>query len=140
MNANALEYMKNDTAKDWMGDLKHLKLLKYTYKGKIKSEKDKYSVIEATYSDKAPAVSMLPNLVISDTTYTETDMTIHQKIYPQFKIVTVRQMVDAGKLTEDSIAMLKTTTLRKYRNWIRICGIGLALQRAEIQHTGYHNE
>ncbi len=108
-----LEYLKNDTAKNWMGDLKHLKLLKYTYKGKIKSEKDKYSVIEATYSDKAPAVSVLPNLVISDTTYTETDITIHQKIYPQFKIVTVRQMVDAGKLTEDSIAMLKQ---RLYEN------------------------
>lgn len=102
-----LEYLKNDASKDWMGDLKQLKLLKYTYKGKIKSEKDKYRVIEATYSDKAPAVSVLSNLVISDTTYTETDITIHQKIYPQFKIATVRQMVDAGKLTEDSIAILK---------------------------------
>lgn len=108
-----LEYLKNDAAKDWMGDLKQLKLLKYTYKGKVKSEKDKYRVIEAACSDKAPAVSVLSNLVISDTTYTETGITIHQKTYPEFKIVTVRQMVDAGKLTEDSIAMLKQ---RLYEN------------------------
>lgn len=108
-----LEYLKNDAAKDCMGDLKQLKLLKYTYKGEIKSEKDKNRVVEAAYSDKAPAVSVLSNLVISDTTYTQTDRMIRQKIYPEFKIVTVRQMVDAGKLTEDSIAKLKQ---RLYEN------------------------
>lgn len=108
-----LEYLKNDAAKDCMGDLKQLKLLKYTYKGEIKSEKDKNRVVEAAYSDKAPAVSVLSNLVISDTTYTQTDRMIRQKIYPEFKIVTVRQMVDTGKLTEDSIAKLKQ---RLYEN------------------------
>lgn len=102
-----LEYLKHDAAKDYMGDLKQLKLLKYTYKGEIRSEKDKNKVIEAIYSDKAPVVSVLSKLVISDTTYTETDRMICQKIYPEFKIVTVRQMVDAGKLTEDSIVKLK---------------------------------
>lgn len=102
-----LEYLKHDAAKDYMGDLKQLKLLKYTYKGKIRSEKDKNKVIEAIYSDEAPVVSVLSKLVISDTTYTETDRMICQKIYPEFKIVTVRQMVDAGKLTEDSIVKLK---------------------------------
>lgn len=108
-----LEYLKNDAAKDCMGDLKQLKLLKYTYKGEIKSEKDKNRVVEAVYSDKAPAVSVLSNLVISDTTYTLTDRMIRQKIYPEFKIVTVRQMVNSGKLTEDSIAKLKQ---RLYEN------------------------
>lgn len=108
-----LEYLKNDAAKDCMGDLKQLKLLKYTYKGEIKSEKDKNRVVEAAYSDKAPAVSLLSNLVISDTTYTQTDRMIRQKIYPEFKIVTVRQMVDSGKLTEDSVAKLKQ---RLYEN------------------------
>lgn len=108
-----LEYLKNDAAKDCMGDLKQLKLLKYTYKGEIKSEKDKNRVVEAAYSDKAPAVSVLSNLVISDTTYTQTDRMIRQKIYPEFKIVTVRQMVDAGKLAEDSVAKLKQ---RLYEN------------------------
>lgn len=108
-----LEYLKNDAAKDCMGDLKQLKLLKYTYKGEIKSEKDKNRVVETAYSDKAPAVSLLSNLVISDTTYTQTDRMIRQKIYPEFKIVTVRQMVDSGKLTEDSVAKLKQ---RLYEN------------------------
>lgn len=102
-----MEYLKNDMSKDAMGDLSQLKLLKYTYKGEIKSEKDKSRVIEAIFSDKAPYVSELSKLVISDTTYTDTDITIHQKIYPNFEIATIRQMMDTGKLTKDSIAVIK---------------------------------
>ncbi len=108
-----LEYLKNNGTSNCVGDLTQLKLLDYTYKGEIKSEKDKSRVIEAMYSDKAPFVSVLSDVVISDTTVTDTDTTIHQKIYPSFEIVTVRQMVDTGKLTGDSIAMLKK---RLYRN------------------------
>lgn len=108
-----MEYLKNDMIKDSMGDLSLLKLLKYTYKGEIRSEKDKSRVIEAIFSDKAPIVSVLSNLVISDTTYTDTDVTIHQKIYPNFEIVTIRQMMDTGKLTDDSIAVIKQ---RFYQN------------------------
>lgn len=103
----SLEYLKNDWTSNCIGDLRQLKLVNYIYKGEIKSEKDKFRVIEALYSDKAPFVSVLSDVVISDTTFTDTDITIHQKIYPSFEIVTVRQMVDAGKLTKDSIAMLK---------------------------------
>ncbi|MDD3038305.1 hypothetical protein [Bacteroides sp.] len=107
-----LEYL-NDWTSNCVGDLNHLKLVNYTYKGEIKSEKNKSRVIEAIYSDKAPFVSVLSDLVISDTTFTDTDIKIQQKIYPNFEIVTVRQMVDGGKLTEDSIAMLKK---RLYKN------------------------
>lgn len=108
-----LECVKNDITKGYVGDLTQLKLLKYTYKGKIKSEKNKFKAIEALYSDKAPVVSVLSNLVISDTTYTDTDITIHQKIYPNFEITTVRKMMDIGKLTQDSIATIKQ---RLYKN------------------------
>lgn len=124
-----LEYLKNDATKDYMGDLRQLKLLKYTYKGEIRSEKDKSRVIEATYSDKAPIVSVLSNLVISDTTYTDTDITIHQKRYPEFEIMTIRQMVDAGKLTEDSIAMLKQ---QLYKN----VGIGFGYLELDWSYKG----
>lgn len=108
-----LEHLKNDAFKDYMGDLNQLKLLKYAYKGKIRSEKHKSRLIETICSDKAATVSLLPNLVISDTTFTNSDVIIHQKIYPNFEIVTVRQMVNSGKLTEDSIAMIKQ---RLYEN------------------------
>lgn len=112
-----------------MGDLSQLKLLKYTYKGEIRSEKDKYRVIEALFSDKVPIVSVLSNLVISDTTYTDTDITIHRKIYSEFEIVTVRQVVDAGKLTEGSIAVIKQRIYEK-------TGIGSGYLESDWSYKG----
>lgn len=102
-----LDYLKNDWSKECLGDLNQLKLLKYTYKGKIKSEDHKSRLIEAVYSDKAPSVSVLSEEVVSDTTFTDADTIIQQKHYPRFEIQTIRQMVDAGKLGENSIAMSK---------------------------------
>ena len=95
-----------------VGDLKQLKLVDYTYKGKIKSEEQKIQVIDAMCADEAPITSVLSTIVISDTTLTETDSIIKQRTFPVFEITTIRQAIESGKLSAASVSTVRQLLMK----------------------------
>lgn len=103
-----LESMKEgNMLQAFEGDLSQLKLTDYTYKGKMKSEKEKKWVIEAMFLDEAPITYVTSDVLMSDTTFTTTDSIIKQKRIPTFEILTVGRMLKMGKLTEAAISTMK---------------------------------
>lgn len=102
-----MEFLKNEAWKNKEGDLKELKLISYTDKGKIESDEEKAQVIEELLGEQSPIASVSQTISIRDTTITAQDTIFKERHYPAFDIVTVQQAIDAGKLSEEVLSTAK---------------------------------
>ena len=87
--------------------MKELKVVDYIYKGEMNSAKEISQIVDAMFADQAPVNSVTKEIALSDTTITKTDTIINVIKYPEFEILTMREKINAGKLSEDSISTLK---------------------------------
>ncbi len=103
-----LENLKKGwTPNNYKGDMKELKVVDYIYKGEMNSAKEISQIVDAMFADQAPVNSVTKEIALSDTTITKTDTIINVIKYPEFEILTMREKINAGKLSEDSISTLK---------------------------------
>lgn len=131
-----MELLKNEAWKNKEGDLKELKLISYTDKGKIESDEEKAQVIEEILGEQSPIASVSQTISICDTTITEKDTVFKERHYPAFDIVTIRQAIDAGTLSEEALS----TTKRLLNDSIKV-GFGTVemiweYKGKQIQTTG----
>ena len=89
-----LNYRINNAPKDIEGDAKHLKLIKYTYKGKIKSEIEKKDIIDSLLSSNAPFVKNSPPITVTDTIIRKGHREIREKHFAKFDITTIHEMME----------------------------------------------
>lgn len=94
---NLLDYAKNHPHKENEGDLSHLRLTNYTYKGTIKSAIDKSKIIDSLLSCNAPIAMHLPPIIIKDTTLVGDSYAIQEKSFPKFEIVTICKLVEIAE-------------------------------------------
>lgn len=76
-------------------DKEEIKLINYTYKGKINTEEIKYEVLDTLFSSTALFPLILPPIIEVDTTYTESECTIIRKSYPRFELATLGSLADS---------------------------------------------
>ena len=89
-----LEYMKNKTYKENNGDLNHLILKEYMYKGTIGSEVEKSRIIDSILSYDAPSILFLPPEIIRDTIMMGDSCVIKEKRFPRFDIISIGKMME----------------------------------------------
>lgn len=103
-----LEAMKMGWApNDWEGDLRKLTLVDYELKGKIDTEEERSEVVDAMFADESPLASVLSDVVMVDTVFTDKEMVVEERTYPKFEIFTIRQLIDSGELSEAYVSTLK---------------------------------
>lgn len=90
-------------------DKQEIILVNYAYKGKINTDEIKSEVLDSIFSSNAIFPLILPPIIETDTTYTDNERTIIRKSYPQFKLVTLRSLVDSV----DSKVMGEVTQIRQ---------------------------
>ena len=111
-----LEILKKGyVPRDYNGDLKELQLTDYVYKGKIETREQLAQIVDSIFADNAPKAHVLRMVEERDTTVTESDTYVETRIirkrYPKFEIRTIRQLIDEGKLSADSVAKEKQLTM-----------------------------
>lgn len=111
-----LEILKKGyVPRDYDGDLKELQLTDYVYKGKIETREQLAQIVDSIFADNAPKAHVLRMVEERDTTVTEGDTYVETRIirkrYPKFEIRTIRQLIDEGKLSADSVAKEKQLTM-----------------------------
>lgn len=92
-----LDYVKNNSDKENGGDLSHLILINYTYKGTIKSETDKSGIIASFLSHDSPVILHLPPVITRDTTIVGDSCIIQEKRFPKFEIISIGEMLDIAE-------------------------------------------
>lgn len=95
-----LELAKNKIYEENEGDVHHLRLVNYIYKGVIRHRKEKDEIIDSLFSSDAPYVHNLTPIIMRDTTITSDSYAIHQKSFPRFEIITVGKMIELSGTME----------------------------------------
>lgn len=95
-----LEFAKNKIYEENEGDVHHLRLVNYIYKGVIRHQNEKDDIIDSLFSCNAPYVHNLTPIIMRDTTITSDSYAIHQKSFPRFEIITVGKMIELSGTME----------------------------------------
>ena len=121
-------WKKDYVPSDYEGDLKELHLTDYTYKGKVESPEQLAQVADSLFADNAPKAYVLETVEETDTIVTgsgdSAEIRIKQKSYPKFEICTIRQLIDEGKQSADSVAQEKQRILKHFPiggDWLELC-------------------
>lgn len=103
-----LEWGKNHSRQEEGSDLNDLNLITYTYKGIIGSEANKRRIIDSLFSYDAPAVFLLPPIVVTDTLVKGDSCIIQEKDLLKFEIVTIRKLMEMIGVAEDDNPLTQT--------------------------------
>ena len=95
-----LEFAKNKIYEENEGDVHHLRLVNYIYKGVIRHQNEKDDIIDSLFSCNAPYVHNLTPIIMRDTTITSDSYAIHQKSFPRFEIITVGKIIELSGTME----------------------------------------
>lgn len=90
-------------------DKQEIRLINYTYKGKIDTEEIKSEVLDTLFSSNAIFPLILPPIIEMDTTYMENERTITRKSYPQFEFITLGSLANSV----DTKVMDEVTQIRQ---------------------------
>lgn len=104
-----IESIKGNVFNEGFGDLNHLSLMGYTYKGVIKSETEKLEIVNMLFSEDAPTILNYPPMLTKDTITAGDSCLIEEKSIPVFKIISISEMRKIVKSAgiEDPIIKVK---------------------------------
>lgn len=102
-----LAFIKNNPCQDQLSDVYYLQLINYTYKGKIKSEDEKSTLINTILSDKSPILLQLPVESYKDTIVLDNKQTIIEKVFPKFEILTIHRAIEIAQSVGEENFIIK---------------------------------